>query len=450
MCISETWLNHTTTDQLNIPGYSLVRNDRGLIYTHSNKDTLGGGVAAYVHESFKITPVFRSRVQSMSETEFLAIQITHNINSISILIIIVYRPPTSRDLNKVFDMLAWRRKNFSNIIIVGDFNAHLESENNLSDEFHEFITASKLFLVPSLPTYHRLNNHSWLDAMVVDDKDKLLSFNQSEVPFIDNDDCLMIKYKLEIPVVTRKSFRIRDFRRTDKNALGEEIRNVSVAHARKLSDDVDLNVALSNFTNSINSILDIHAPFIQVFPRKSNTPWLDKSYFVKARCRDLYYKKFKKTKMRVYKILYGDARKILRKERRRLRAQYFRKQFAKVTSTKEMWNSLQCLGFYKTKNYSNLATNFFSPTALTKFFAETYSIHPACSQAELQQIINDRPIDPTKPIFSFKSPDLDVTIKALNRAAHNSKGKSLDGFILKYISDGLHFASLFSISFLSF
>lgn len=55
-------------------------------------------VAAYVHDSFQIKVVSKSKMHNLSETE---LKIMHKVSKVSALIIIVYRPPTSRNSRKV-------------------------------------------------------------------------------------------------------------------------------------------------------------------------------------------------------------------------------------------------------------------------------------------------------------------------------------------------------------
>ena len=82
--VSETWLNDTTAEQVNITGYNFVSNHR--------KSKSGGGVGIYLQNDleYKLRPDCNLSDPEVIETLFVEIIIPHGKN---IIVGTVYRPP---------------------------------------------------------------------------------------------------------------------------------------------------------------------------------------------------------------------------------------------------------------------------------------------------------------------------------------------------------------------
>lgn len=88
LAISETWLVPSITNKsVAIPGYKLIRNDRDKRLGKAR----GGGVAIYIHESFKYKQVLHSE---NSNIEYLFIEILRK--GLKILVGVIYRPPNKQ------------------------------------------------------------------------------------------------------------------------------------------------------------------------------------------------------------------------------------------------------------------------------------------------------------------------------------------------------------------
>lgn len=82
--VSETWLNDTTAEQVDITGYNFVSNHR--------KSKSGGGVGIYLQNDleYKLRPDCNLSEPEVIETLFVEIIIPHGKN---IIVGTVYRPP---------------------------------------------------------------------------------------------------------------------------------------------------------------------------------------------------------------------------------------------------------------------------------------------------------------------------------------------------------------------
>ena len=74
--ISETWLDPDfPTSHVEIDGYNLVRNDRGLKNKNKTRSMDSGEVACYIHRSLTSTVLFMSKISNITKTEFLVLEI---------------------------------------------------------------------------------------------------------------------------------------------------------------------------------------------------------------------------------------------------------------------------------------------------------------------------------------------------------------------------------------
>ena len=67
IAISETWLDpNFPTSHVQIDGYNLVRNDRGLKNKNKTRYMQAGGVACYIHRSLTSKVLFMSKIDRKS------------------------------------------------------------------------------------------------------------------------------------------------------------------------------------------------------------------------------------------------------------------------------------------------------------------------------------------------------------------------------------------------
>lgn len=266
MAVSETWATDDTGDVIQLDGYHLLRNDRGLFNLDSGRDTRGGGVALYIHDSLKLDSpsVLRSRIQKIDEVEFLFVKVFTS-NRTSCLLGVVYRPPNGNDLSSVFEALQSCVKHSDNIIIAGDFNCHFESENRHSRRARELFLENQLHLVDSGPTFFRSRTPTWLDAVIVDGLDKVTAVKSSGVSFLGGHDYVYIEYKLE-GVKSSESRTYRDFRDVNHFKFQRDLSSTINTAALELERHGDINSSYSLLRDGLLCLLDRHAPFrLQIF-----------------------------------------------------------------------------------------------------------------------------------------------------------------------------------------
>ena len=115
----ETWLDDTTSELVNITGYSFVSNHR--------KSKSGGGVGIYLQNDldYKLHPECNFSDLEVIETLFLEITVPHGKN---IIVRLVYRPPNhnvASFLDKFNNTLSYISKDNKQCFVLGDFNLDL-------------------------------------------------------------------------------------------------------------------------------------------------------------------------------------------------------------------------------------------------------------------------------------------------------------------------------------
>ena len=123
VAFSETWL--TENSNPSFPGYSILRNDRGLVNLDTMKDTKGGGVAVLVHNSLRASIIHRSKVQAIGEVEFVIVKILDPQREDSLMVVCAYRPPRGASFFEFFETVAVYSKLHTHLIIAGDLKFQL-------------------------------------------------------------------------------------------------------------------------------------------------------------------------------------------------------------------------------------------------------------------------------------------------------------------------------------
>ncbi|CAG5100599.1 Protein of unknown function [Cotesia congregata] len=181
----ETWLKPSIDNNIfSLDDYFIIRRDRILKHTDTNRYIQGGGIACLIHRSLKAKVLHISTSDHLNQPEFMIVDVTLTSGS-HLLLSCVYRRPKGLFLNEFFDIFSKLYPNFNNIIIAGDLNCNLLDDSYTANHLKNFITESSLYCVPYGATFHKNKCDSWLDVILLDDETKLGLFTKSQCPFID-------------------------------------------------------------------------------------------------------------------------------------------------------------------------------------------------------------------------------------------------------------------------
>ena len=155
--ISETWLNpDISNDMIAIDGYKFERLDR---------NSLGGGVGCYVNYKYKY---IRRKDLELNDIELMWLEVKRT-NSSSLFVGIIYRKPNAK--MNFFDNLeeAIERVNSisNNVMILGDFNCNMVTNNTLSNKMNDLCTTTQLIQIIKEPTRVTPHSSSLIDLILI-------------------------------------------------------------------------------------------------------------------------------------------------------------------------------------------------------------------------------------------------------------------------------------------
>jgi len=93
----------------------------------------------------------------------------------------------------------------------------------IQNKFQLLSSFQVFFLVSYVPIHHTKTSFMWLDLCIIDESDKLVSYNQQNVSFLSAHQLINITYKVRIERFCRRIIKIRDFRSFDKRSFLEEL-----------------------------------------------------------------------------------------------------------------------------------------------------------------------------------------------------------------------------------
>lgn len=211
ICVSETWFHVSVSDSIyGIPGYNLFRADR---QSHA------GGSCIYVRNGIKCSLKLKSEYGD--PIEYLFIEVLGGYND-KILLGSVYRPHRNVQMNALLSSLESLTVFYNDIIIGGDFNSNLLTDNNLINSMR------MMDLVPvntTNPTHFHHTSCSLLDIFFVNRTSKILLYDQLSACTFSNHDLICIIYEINVDLED-DVVSFRDFKYLDYNTLTEVVDQV--------------------------------------------------------------------------------------------------------------------------------------------------------------------------------------------------------------------------------
>ena len=276
--LSETWLDQSILDpELHLCGYNLERKDR---------NSLGGGVACYINSNLIYTRKHDLELEDL-EILWLEVKLKH---SQLYLIAVVYRPPNSSNdfFPKVELQFEKALQYTSNVVILGDFNCNMLTENSLSLKMKNMCTYLQLNQIINEPTRITNNSKTCIDLILLPLEKNIFQFDVVSLGLSDHSLIYVDTKVKKVPVApTIKQFR--SFRNFNRDAFMEEGGHINW-HDVYSVDNIDekWNVFKSFFVK----LCDKHAPYISVRQRHKRSPWLTDEYLSLSRERDYLKERF--------------------------------------------------------------------------------------------------------------------------------------------------------------
>ncbi|XP_075150937.1 uncharacterized protein LOC142225047 [Haematobia irritans] len=332
ICVSETWFQPAVSDNiLALPNYNLFRADR---VSH------GGGVAIYIKKGIKCKTL--SKTDNGSRIEYLFVELNIGRNK-QILLGCIYRPHRNLDCSDLIEVLEDISFKYEDIIIAGDFNCNIFTDNYISDSMQ---VLGLLPINTSLPTHFTPTRSSLIDLIFTTFKDKVLLYDQISAPCFSRHDLLFITYEASF-VVPSPLFTYRDFKRINMESLANRIDEINW---NILYDYEHVDDQLAFLQENINSLFEEFVPLRTKLINSKQPAWFDNNIMQLIKERDTAYRRWKRFKSDELYDLYKINRKRVSKEIESKKRDHFRRKFQTAIDGKQKWKEIRNIGIGKRKH----------------------------------------------------------------------------------------------------
>ncbi|XP_020297043.1 uncharacterized protein LOC109861696 [Pseudomyrmex gracilis] len=329
ICLSETWLKPAIHDQMvELSGYQLFRYDR----TGKSR----GGVAFFLANTLNARILKTSGSDYSRKPEFLIAEISSGDEKV--LLAVVYRPPHCGHLNDFFTIVADILVQYRHCVIFGDFNADLMQTSYDSNSIMTYITTSSMYLVPYAPTHHTANSATLLDLCIVDDAEKLVSFQQHSIGFLSSHDLIDITFNIYVKRCSaRIIISVRDFTAFDNEVFLSELAGCNW-DALLQAENIDEKILLLNkyLLNCYNK----HAPLKTIHSKRLPAPWITPYIKAKMSERDRSRRKWRRHKTdsnyNSFRVLRNQVQDLVRKAKQN----YYLSVFSDLKKPTYTWMKL--------------------------------------------------------------------------------------------------------------
>ena len=294
--ISESWLSNAIPDALvNIPGYTILRQDRKYSGNDATQIKKGGGVCLYIHDQLngsicELKDMNRSI--DYVESQWVEIRFPKQRN---IIVGNIYRPPqgnVKNFLEYLEECMEQIDYIHNDIIIMGDINIDFK-DTNLSDtkELKEILSQTGLTSFIKTPTRYSETKNSCLDHIYSNSN----IIQDSGTIDINISDHLPVFINRKKPnVISEKAkFTGRSYRKDDKDVFnaGLERQDWEV-----FDNANDPNLLWEIFKKNVLKVLDQCCPQKTFTIKKYKEPWITNELLELIKDKDLALGKAKKSR----------------------------------------------------------------------------------------------------------------------------------------------------------
>ncbi|KAK3101096.1 hypothetical protein FSP39_000910 [Pinctada imbricata] len=203
------------------------------------------------------------------------------LKNITVHLVGIYRPPSlstpSQFNSDFFSFIEDIIPKYSNLMIMGDFNLHINTENNFTSDFQDSLFAMGLEQHVNFSTH---TGGNILDLVITESVRGVELLSCQQGPFI-SDHCV-IKIVTNVPKENIKSETVisRNFKDMDKQTFAQDLGEISV-------DSEDLDTYVTHLENAITDVLDKNAPVKEKTKIiREPKPWFTENILkLKRKCR---------------------------------------------------------------------------------------------------------------------------------------------------------------------
>lgn len=354
LCVGETWLcNNNSDSSVALDGYQFFRQDRL---------TRGGGVGVYIKSSLKCT-----LLHSSNNIEQLWLKVT--IGKISLAVCVFYRPPDCNHKNFLAEFeasYALILPTVRYVMCLGDFNVDfLDIGSSTLQEVTDFFDGLGLTQIVKNPTRITASTAKLLDYVLVTNDMIVEDVLTTHVPEISDHELVHCITNISAGSAGSNLVykKVRNFRNLNYNQFQSDLMSLPWGIIYDLPD-IDSKVNLLN--SNILTLLDLHAPLINIRITKPYAPWLTDSIRAMMSDRDLALRRFRCGGDKVHWAEYKLLRNMITAAIRREKKAYFSNRI-RGEGSKKMWSTLKSLNILTNKN-KELPNNMQDPDRINDLF----------------------------------------------------------------------------------
>ncbi len=309
--LSETWLltsdeaDEVCVNELLPSGYNIHRVDR-------NTGQRGGGLAVIYKNNIRLK--FHKQTHFV---QFECVGCTLNINSYTLNLYGVYRPPptaqngltTSSFIAEWSQFLSELTVSSAEIIILGDVNIHMDQTSQMQTRnFNESLQTTALQQHIHEPTHYR--GHT-IDVLISRDDDRLVKdINVTDIGLTDNNgklnnDHYAITFSLlcytNEPRTKQVSYR--KLRKINTDILKHDIKLSTILN----NTNGTVEELTTNYISGITELIDAHAPLLQrTVLLRPHAPWYNEETLDAKKKRRILEKAWREKKLPADKKKWRD------------------------------------------------------------------------------------------------------------------------------------------------
>ncbi len=235
----------------------------------------------------------------------------------SATIALVYRPPKPHPtfISDIHNFLISLCTAHSNILVIGDFNIHVDSHNcKLASNFKQTLDCLNLQQLVDAPTHNR--GHT-LDLVITDS----LSVSGLQVYDVGVSDHLAVTFEVPIlvpPTKPKRNMTFRNIKNLDAITLSQRLQHLSPSPHSSADDLMDY------YNTSLTTILDCLAPLkTRTVTFTRSAPWFTNELRGMKRSGRVLERACKTSDLTVHKLAYREHRRAYAKALSKARSEHY-------------------------------------------------------------------------------------------------------------------------------
>ena len=296
LCLTETWLKDTdniTKAALLPPGYSLVHNPRP-------GTRRGGGVGVIHRDTFKCKPINTSSYSSFEHSD----QTLFHGSSL-LRVIVIYKPPSTSFTDFIEDfasLLELVILSPGRLIILGDFNIHIDDDQNLHRKL--FLDTLDSF---NLEQHVRESTHKsghTLDLVITRCSEDVTKVFVDQ-PEVSDHNSVCFHLNLSKPPLPTKLLHYRKIKSINREEFNKDIKASSLLK----KDFNDVNELTNAYNETLSKLLDKHAPIksktVTIHP---TSPWYTPEIHEAKKLKRKAERTWRRTRLTVHRDIFVTER----------------------------------------------------------------------------------------------------------------------------------------------